>query len=113
VVAQRLVRRICDGCREPINPPWEAEGYAGLESDWAHGAGCDDCGGSGYRGRTSIAELLPVNDAVRDALERRAGAQDLRRLAREAGMRSMAENGFLKASSGETTPQEVLRIMHD
>jgi type II secretory ATPase GspE/PulE/Tfp pilus assembly ATPase PilB-like protein len=72
------------------------------------GAGCPDCRGTGYRGRTGIFELLRVDDAVRAALQ--SDSAELRRRAVVAGMRTLREDGLRHVRAGVTTPEEVLRV---
>lgn len=119
VIAQRLVRRICESCKETFEPPQAAlarlpesvrERAAGA---WHRGRGCAACGGTGYRGRTSMNEVLVVGDAVRDLIGRRASAAAVRKCAREEGMSVMLEDGVRKAREGETTLEEVLRATHE
>jgi len=117
VIAQRLVRRICDACREPADIPQEVadrfSAFMPAEADWCIGAGCDACSGSGYRGRISVSEILSVDEAVRDAIVKRSSARDIASLAKEQGMRALAEDGLSKAARGETSIEEVLRVIHD
>jgi general secretion pathway protein E len=113
VLAQRLVRKICDVCRQeaPIQPG-EAEvllanGYH-AERLW-RGAGCGECRGTGYRGRHGIYELLIVNDDVRAELQRGGGASALRAVV--AGrMRTIRQDGIRLVTEGVTTLDEVLRV---
>jgi general secretion pathway protein E len=75
--------------------------------------GCSECGGTGYHGRTSIFEVLVVNDAVRKLILRNAEASELQRAAVEHGMRTMYVEGMMKALAGETTVDEVLKAARD
>lgn len=116
VVSQRLVRRICDGCREeqPVGNV-EASAYASLVGEavrhsWV-GTGCNLCGGTGYLGRQGIFELLTVDDAVRAALLRDAPVGEIRRVASEAGMRSLAREALRLVEAGTTTISEALRVV--
>jgi general secretion pathway protein E len=117
ILAQRLVRRICDGCREVYDPPREAvrmlAGDAPLPAFFERGAGCQACRGTGYRGRTGIYELLVVDDAVRGAIVRRAPRPELRELAHRAGMRSLRMDAWERVREGITTVEEVLRVVQD
>lgn len=116
VIGQRLVRRVCNACREPDDVPQsvlERLGVAGIGSDWSKGTGCDACNGTGYRGRVSISELLRIDEAVRAAMLLRASAREIGDIARNAGMRTMAADGFAKAARGETSVEEVLRVTHE
>ena len=112
VLAQRLVRVICDGCREAVEPDAATRALVGhAEGTPLHacrGAGCDRCRGTGYRGRTGIYELLVLDDEVRGALQ--TGAGRLRQLAVVRGMRTLREDGLRQVRAGVTTLDEVLRV---
>jgi len=111
VLAQRLVRLICPQCKVPAPP---GEGVAWAEGATVYrGRGCEACAHTGYQGRTGIYELLVMNDALRQLILRRADAVTLRQAAQEAGMRSLAADGWAKVKAGLTTPQEVLRVTHE
>jgi general secretion pathway protein E/type IV pilus assembly protein PilB len=116
VVAQRLVRLLCPVCRvEMTGPERAAAGRYGLDGGatlWAPG-GCRACGGMGYRGRTGIFEFMPVTDEVRSLILGRASSGEVRRVAREAGMRSLREDGLRLVGEGRTTIEEVLRVTRD
>jgi type II secretory ATPase GspE/PulE/Tfp pilus assembly ATPase PilB-like protein len=83
---------------------WEA-----LEPTWLKSRGCARCAETGYHGRVPIAETLVVSEAVGEALRRRAGTDELRRVAVAAGMTTMAADGVRRAARGETSLEEVLR----
>jgi len=112
VLAQRLVRRLCPACREPWEPPAallrELELPAGAPL-WRP-KGCAACGGVGYRGRTVIGELLPVDDAVRRLLLDGADDRTIHAAAAAGGMRTLRGDGLAKAMAGETALDEVLRV---
>jgi type IV pilus assembly protein PilB len=116
VVAQRLVRRPCPSCSEPAIPSEDVRLALGVSLEEVTagspviGRGCDQCGGSGYRGRTGIYEVLPVTAELRDAL--RAGGDErlVAAAAHASGVRSLRASGMLKAFRGETTYEEVLRV---
>jgi type IV pilus assembly protein PilB len=117
IVAQRLVRRICPHCAtacEP-DPEWveRAGGWPRLPVDahWAVGSGCDACEGSGYKGRIAVHEIFRITEEVRDLINQRAPDHTLRHAARRAGMRTMLEDGVLKAAQGLTTLQEICRVI--
>ena len=74
---------------------------------------CDECNGSGYKGRVGIYEVIVANDAIRNAILERAGAPEIRRIAIAHGMSTMIEDGFRKVASGLTTVEEVLRVIHE
>ena len=117
VLAQRLVRRVCQSCREPHQPAAaevEALGItAAADAPVFRGRGCDDCRATGYRGRTAIYELFAITDDVRSLMLRRASARDIRRHAIEAGMITLRMDGWLKAREGITTIDEILRVTQE
>jgi type IV pilus assembly protein PilB len=113
VLAQRLVRRICDKCKKKVKPPADLLAELGIqrgEGSFAHGAGCQTCGGTGYHGRVGIFEVLEVNDKVRDLISSRASAEDLARAVRAGGTGSLREDAIRKAAHGITTLEEALRV---
>ena len=85
----------------------------GSKSELFQAVGCPDCGGSGYHGRTCVAELLMVSDGIRAAILDGADAAGLEKLALSEGMVSMREHGLSKAMGGETTIEEVLRVTQE
>jgi general secretion pathway protein E len=120
ITAQRLVRMVCRHCREPIEvlpeivEQFALEQYTGGDKVTLHqGRGCEHCGGTGYRGRTSILEVLDMTDPIRSLVLRRAESQEIRRAAIEQGMKTMHQDGLAKALSGTTTLDEVLRVTHE
>jgi type II secretory ATPase GspE/PulE/Tfp pilus assembly ATPase PilB-like protein len=121
-IGQRLVRKICSACRK------EEKVTLAMAESLAHvplvipieegtmfyrGAGCEECNGSGYKGRLCINEVLVADDAVREAIMRKAPAGELRRIAIGQGMTTMLEDGFEKVKRGETTADEILRVIHE
>jgi type II secretion system protein E len=114
VLAQRLVRRNCTGCSEPVpaSEDWLSEfGDAVRELDHiTRGRGCDDCRGTGYRGRVGIYELLIVDGVLRKELPRLTGAGELRSAAIDRGMSTLRADGLRLIRAGVTTPEEVLRV---
>ena len=118
VVAQRLVRKICQNCKEPAKPDPSLFPSFGVKNvdvarySFSRGKGCDLCHNTGYRGRMGLHELLLVNDDIRDAILTRKTSSEIRRIARSsASMVTMREDGFYKAAKGLTTLEEVLRVM--
>ena len=117
VLAQRLVRRPCPSCAVPQQPSAEviekAGGASRLPSDarWIAGPGCEECRQTGYKGRMAIHELLVVNDEIRELISRRASEHAIRKAARNAGMRTLLEDGILKAAQGLTTLEDVVRVV--
>ncbi len=116
IVAQRLVRVICDKCKQPYQPSQEELGLLGsaaAQLSQAHlfkGAGCAACAQTGYLGRKGLFEIFIVNDDIKEMIFKKVTADDLRRRAREMGMRTLREDGVRKVVSGMTTLQEVLSI---
>jgi len=116
VLAQRLVRTICANCKEEVKNPetiferLKIEPPAGVPARLWRGAGCPECNQSGYKGRIGIFELMMIDERFHDPILRRAGAPEYLRLARERGMRTMFEDGVLKAVQGQTTMEELLRM---
>ncbi|MBV9553868.1 MAG: Flp pilus assembly complex ATPase component TadA, partial [Alphaproteobacteria bacterium] len=98
VVAQRLVRRLCPSCREQRGGAWQP-------------VGCSACGGTGYRGRTAIAELLTFDERFARLVVARAGAEELRTAALAGGMVDLQSDGLAKAAAGVTSAEEVLRVI--
>src|SRR5213083_3563841 len=117
VLAQRLVRRICTTCRAPETPPaadLNALGIAGADgTKLFRGRGCDECRGTGYRGRTGIYELFPITEEARSLVLGRVPSRDIRRYAIEAGMVTIRMDGWLKAGEGVTTVEEILRVTQE
>jgi len=118
VLAQRLVRRICDTCAAPYRPtPSDLQrlGYTGNElagHAMRVGRGCEACRHTGYRGRLPIFELLVMDPQLRDAILNRRTAYEIRTLARQtSGMLSLLEDGIEKAARGLTTVKEIVRML--
>jgi type IV pilus assembly protein PilB len=116
VLAQRLVRRICERCKEPVSRPEQVFARLGVPVPgdappllWK-GRGCPACKNSGYRGRLAIFELMMLDERFHDPITRRAGAPEYSRLAREGGMKTLFEDGLRRALAGETTLDEVLHV---
>jgi general secretion pathway protein E len=118
VLAQRLVRRICAGCRAPYEAePSDLVALGLPPGEWRqplfHGRGCAECRGTGYRGRLGIYELFVINEDVRSLILRKASSGELRRYATEKGMVTLREDGWAKARAGLTTVPEVLRVTQE
>ncbi len=112
-LAQRLVRRVCQHCKRPAKLTDEMTDFVetqGLDpASLVEGEGCPKCRNTGYHGRLGIYELLVVDDHLRDIVARNPNVSEFRRLCRERGMVSLREDGFTKASRGQTTVHEVIR----
>ena len=113
-LAQRLVRRVCQSCAAPYKPTAkELYSIAMTEQDLAtatpmKGAGCAKCGDRGYKGRRGVFEMFVITEEVQEMIYGGSNLVELRRKAREAGMRTMREDGQRKVASGMTTIEEVL-----
>jgi type II secretion system protein E len=117
VLAQRLVRRICSACRAPYQAdPGDllalGVGDATGVELW-RGKGCDDCRGTGYRGRTGIYELFVINEEARGLILSKKPSGVIRRQAIEHGMVSLRDDGWIKARAGITTVEEILRVTQE
>jgi type IV pilus assembly protein PilB len=117
ILAQRLVRSPCPSCSVSQSPSADAIEKAGgasrlpADAKWIAGRGCEECRQSGCKGRIAIHELLVVNDEVRELISRRASEHAIRKAARNAGMRTLLEDGILKAAQGLTTLDDVVRVV--
>ena len=115
ILAQRLVRRICTGCREEIVPGADVLADLEMTTDQAvgkkffRGKGCDKCNRTGYKGRLGIYELLIMNDEMRDMIMRNASTEELREAARRNGMVTLRDSGMEGIFTGQTTADEVIR----
>jgi len=116
VMAQRLVRKICKKCRRPVLHSDDVLREAGIDPESARGAvlyetvGCEECNGTGYRGRSAIVELLEFNDEIRDLIIARVPATQLKQIAREAGVVFLRDAAVEKLLAGETTLKEINRV---
>jgi len=116
IMAQRLVRVICAGCKEdaPMTP--EALLDIGTPSEMAEqmicyrGVGCANCNGTGYKGRLALYEVMPMAEAIRDAVIAGASTAEVKRTAVASGMSTLRRSGINKIAEGVTTVEEVLRI---
>lgn len=116
VLAQRLVRKLCEECKEPtVLSEQEIRGL-GVDStqlataEVMQAGGCERCRGTGYRGRAGLFEIFTVDDEVRHLINQGLSTPQLRRKARELGMRTMREDGIRKVLTGKTTASEVLHV---
>ena len=116
VLAQRLVKRVCSHCAQPHQPLGGLESYLQaypvLQDQWANlrqGAGCRQCGGTGYRGRTSLFELMVLNEPLRTLIMQQASTSELRQQALRDGMTELRLDGLQKVWAGLTTLGEVQR----
>ncbi len=116
ILAQRLVRVNCEHCKKPVKYPAQMYIDSGLDpNEWCdlelmEGAGCFECGGTGYRGRTAIHELLDLSDKIRELILDRRPTSEIKRLAREEGMTFLRESAVDKARRGITTLKEINKV---
>lgn len=111
VLAQRLVRRICKYCKEPLDIPQELRDELHLtpEMQFYHGKGCSKCDGSGYKGRCGIYEFLVPNETIRNLILKRASGDDIKRVAiQETNLITLRMDGIQKALDGLTTLEQAL-----
>ena len=120
ILAQRLVRKLCIHCREtqPALPEvvteYELDSYTDNTPVMLYrSTGCDHCGGTGYHGRTAIIELMPINDTLRRMIVQKATPADIQQAAMDNGMHTMYQDGLIKALSGITSIEEVLRVTRE
>ena len=120
VLAQRLVRTLCQKCREPHRALPEVVEQMNLRKFVPEGeivvyrpVGCPECAGTGYWGRVCIIEMMTMTDNIRSLIMRHATAGDLRAAAIKEGMETMFDNGLRKAMAGVTTIEEVLRVTRE
>ncbi len=117
VLAQRLVRRLCDACKQPYRVGEELAQRlrlsASVEMETAQfytAHGCEQCRGTGYIGRAAIVEIILLDDKIRDLIMARADSLSIARQARSANMLTLYEDGMAKAAKGVTTIEEILRV---
>src|ERR1700726_932796 len=116
ILAQRLVRLICESCRTAVHYPPEVLEASGLDPvQWSkvplyEGQGCIECAGTGFRGRTAIHELLDLSDRIREMILARPPTSEIRRAAREEGMRFLRESALDKVRLGMTTLKEINKV---
>jgi len=115
VLGQRLLRTICSDCKQPYEPSAALLGELGLspedigDKDFFTGAGCEECGNSGYRGRKGLFELLDISEPIAEMITERAPTVVLRQKAIELGMTTLREDGLRNIYEGHTTIEEVLK----
>jgi type II secretory ATPase GspE/PulE/Tfp pilus assembly ATPase PilB-like protein len=116
VLAQRLLRRVCEKCKEVYAPSESLLKDIGLEEkigtkiSFTRGKGCKVCNNSGYKGRTGIYELLKVTPEIQEAVLKKASADTIRDTAVKQGMVTLRQSALEKLLLGVTTPEEVLRV---
>ena len=118
VIAQRLVRRICDNCKEPVTLNDALIKRLGLDENqrrdavFYHGKGCSNCGGSGYHGRLPIFEFLPVDNDISERIISGESESQIRTALRQKGYGGLLESGVSKILQGLTTAEEVIHIAY-
>jgi len=116
ILAQRLVRLVCEHCKRPVRYASDELSAAGLDpAEWdstssVEGEGCLECSGAGYHGRTAITELLDLSDRIREMIVSRRPTSEIRRAAAEEGMTSLRDSGLAKVRQGVTTLKEINKV---
>jgi type IV pilus assembly protein PilB len=116
ILAQRLVRLICESCRRPVEASRELLEESGLDpAKWKdmvfyEGTGCGECNQTGFRGRTAIGELLALSDRIREIILEKRPSSEIRRAAREEGMVTLRESALEKVRQGLTTLREINKV---
>ena len=117
ILAQRLVRKICEKCKEPIETKPEVLSNLGVDTadissgfPSYRGRGCNDCGGTGYRGRLAIYEVMVMHEALKELILKGASAMELKREAVKLGMSTLRMSALQKVRNGMTTIEETIRV---
>ena len=116
ILAQRLVRVICEHCRKPVRYAESMLVESGLNPDewrdfpFVEGAGCFECGGTGFRGRSAIHELLDLSEKIREMILDKRSTSEIKRAAREDGMTFLRESAVMKMRAGVTTLREINKV---
>ncbi len=120
ITAQRLGRRLCPACKKPKDIPPETMLSAGFAAEDLDGSwqplgpiGCDQCKGSGYKGRVGIYQVMPITDEMRQVIMRNGNALDIAVQARKEGVRDLRQSGLLKVKSGMTSLEEIEAITNE
>src|SRR5262249_54282633 len=115
ISAQRLVRRVCQNCKEPVDMPAQALLNVGYRKDEVgtftvyKGRGCEKCNNSGYKGRVGLIEVMVIDDDIREQILSGGTAIDIKRKAIENGMITLRRSGLVKIKEGVTSIDEVVR----
>jgi type IV pilus assembly protein PilB len=111
VVGQRLLRKLCPGCKEAYEPTQEQLGDIKLKADLIYRAkGCEKCNNTGYKGRACIAEIMLVNAEIQNLINQKAPFQKIREVARANGMQTLYESALKKVEQGVTSIEEALSV---
>ncbi|WP_434633006.1 type IV-A pilus assembly ATPase PilB [Chromobacterium sp. CV08] len=120
IMAQRLARRLCNHCKQPVDIPEEALLRAGFAKEQLDGSwrpygpvGCEECRNTGYRGRTGLYEVMPISDAMTRLIMKNGTAVDIADLAREEGMVDLRHAGLIKVRQGVTSLAEIEAVTND
>lgn len=120
IIAQRLMRKICNSCIAKYTPLPEYEKKLSRElginltgQKYYRGQGCDECNNKGYAGRIGVFEVLPITDKIRGVITQKTASSDIQKLAESEGMVTMLQDGLDKVASGLTTIEEVLRVVRE
>jgi|ADKJ01.1.fsa_nt_gi Type II secretory pathway, ATPase PulE/Tfp pilus assembly pathway, ATPase PilB len=119
IIAQRLIRKLCNNCKQPANYTPEVLKTFGFSDEDIqtgqffvhHPKGCDKCGGTGYKGRTAVHEILRLDENIRKAINEGKTADELREMAVKAGMRTLYKDGLIKMKKGITDIAEIERVL--
>jgi type II secretory ATPase GspE/PulE/Tfp pilus assembly ATPase PilB-like protein len=114
IISQRLVRRICQNCVTRDAPRKDYISFLGLDGvdvDYKRGAGCPRCGGSGYRGRIGVFEVLIFDDTFRAMIVDKASMDELQSYAEKSGMQTLRQNAIERVTAGITTLEEIVRVV--
>lgn len=115
--AQRLVRKICKSCKVKYNPSRSILEHIGVDTSLLEGAtfykgeGCSECNYTGYKGRIAVQEILPITPEIQKLIMNRAGASEIKKVAKAQGMKTLLDDALTKAMEGITTIEEVLRVI--
>lgn len=117
IIAQRLVRRICLNCKkeadisDELKSSLQEQGLSVDDSTFFQGEGCSQCSGTGYWGRMAIHEMLFMNDDIKEMITEEKPETEIKKVAESSGMRSLIQDGLIKAQKGLTTVDEVMRVI--
>jgi type II secretory ATPase GspE/PulE/Tfp pilus assembly ATPase PilB-like protein len=113
VLSQRLVRTVCPSCAKPYSPTEDERRKFGLKGDerFVASAGCEQCGATGYAGRTGIFQLLPISEEMRELVLKRVSLAELEEQVRGEHVGTLLDDGLEKARAGVTTLEELTRVL--
>jgi type IV pilus assembly protein PilB len=115
IIAQRLLRKLCNECKQPYEPPPGLLERLGVDphdgTTYYKAEGCNRCGGTGFSGRMAVHELLPINNTVRELIVRKASEYEIQAAMRSQGMRFLLQRGMEKVREGVTAISEMFRVL--